>query len=694
MDAEGIPEHSGEDHDGVFAPCRAACPVHVDVPAYLSAVAEGRFSDALAIILERNPLPATCGRICLRPCEEGCRRCQVDFPVAIAAVKRAAADHGVYPAPQPADPRPERIAVVGSGPTGLTAACDLAQEGFHVTIFEAKPLLGGMMRYGIPAYRLPDKALDRDIDWILSHGVEARAGVRIGSDMSLDELRDSYDAVLVAVGLQRSRVLPIPGSDHPRVMAALPFLEASSRKEHVDVGERVVVVGGGNVAMDVARTALRQGAKKVTAVCLEDKDEMPASDHEIRAAQNEGVSIRCSWGPVEIVEDGDGLALITQLCQSVFDADGRFSPSFDPKVRERFPCDTVIFAIGQGADLEGLGLPTTPRGAPEVHPLTLKTPVEGVYAAGDAVSGPTKVIDAIAAGHRAAASIIADFTGDMSRLAELDIENAVLGEVPKVVAAKLETRRRVEMEELEYYERTDFTEVEKGYTEYEAAREAQRCLSCTTGARLQKDKCAACLTCTRVCPHGAPAVAMGGYPYFSADACHACGACAAECPAQAIALEGCSEREMSLRVQRQLARPKYQQVLAFVCGYTPEFMKALGPDARIITVPCLLRVSERAVMESLEIGAYRVLFSPCVEEMCRFPHAIPLVEKRVARIRSLLDQVGLADHFDVGGEPSQESSGPEDESRVDTEGPSGPVSSTEAAGDPTPEPAATKEVGA
>jgi NADPH-dependent glutamate synthase beta subunit-like oxidoreductase len=630
----------------VWAPCRAACPVHIDVPGYLSAVAEGRFTDALEIVLERNPLPSVCGRVCLRPCEEGCRRCQVDSPVAIAALKRAAADHGLYPAHQPVRQRPEKIAIVGSGPTGLTAAYDLAAEGYQVTIYEAKPLLGGMMRYGIPEYRLPDRALDRDIEHVLNRGVNARTGVRIGEDITLDELRAEHDAVLLAVGLQDSRGLPIEGASAPRVMYALPFLEASSRKEPVDVGDRVVVVGGGNVAMDVARTALRQGARKVTCVCLESRNEMPASDHEVREAENEGVSIRCSWGPLAVQCDGECVTgLEAQLCEAVFDRDGNFSPRFDESIRERFPADTVIFAIGQGADCTDLGVPITSRGGIETHPLTLQTPVDGVYAAGDVISGPTKIIDAVSAGHQAASAIIADLTGDMSRLADLAAENATLGQVPKVVAAKLETRRRVEMEELEYFERNGFEEIELGYTEYEAAREAQRCLSCTTGARLTQEKCASCLTCARVCPHGAPSIQLGGYPYFSADACHACGACASECPAHAIVLEGCSEREMSLKVQRELARPQYNQMLAFVCGYTPEFLASLEEDARIITVPCLLRVSERAVLESLEIGANRVVFSPCVEDMCRFPHAMPLVANRVERIKGLLRQAGLEEHF-------------------------------------------------
>lgn len=631
-----------------MAPCRARCPVHIDVPSYLSAVAEGRFSDALATVLERNPLPAVCGRVCLRPCEEGCRRCLLDEPVAIAHIKRAAADHGLYPVHVPVRRRPESIAVIGGGPTGLTAAFDLAKLGFAVTIYESQEKLGGMLRYGIPAYRLPDYALDRDIAHILDLGIEVETGVAAGKDVTLEELSEKHDAVLVATGLAISRSLPIGGADLPRVLTALPFLEAAAKGEPMAVGPRVLVVGGGNVAMDVARTALRSGAEAVDVVCLESRDEMPASEHELEEAEQEGVRIHCSWGPSEIVsEDGRVTGLSAKACTAVFDAEGRFAPTFDEEAIERFHADDVILAIGQGADAECFDVPLT-RGLIEVDPATLRTTNPDVWAAGDVVSGPTKVIDAIAAGHQAAASIVAELTGDATMLLELQAENEALGDVPEHVADKIETRRRVQMEKLEIYEAMDnFDEIELGYTEYEAAREAQRCLSCTTGARLAREKCAACLTCARVCPHGAPVIQLGGYPYFSADACHACGACAAECPAHAIKLEGCSGREMSLRVQRELARPKVGQVLAFVCGCTADTVGEIGKDARIIVVPCLLRASERAVMEALELGAHRVVFSGCVEDMCRFPNAIKHVAKRVARIRSMARELGMPESFEV-----------------------------------------------
>ncbi len=652
-----IPPHkaSEADKDRVFAPCRARCPVHIDVPGYLSAVAEGRFTDALEIVMQRNPLPSVCGRVCLRPCEEGCRRCNLDEPVAIAALKRAAADHGAYPLPRPMGTRPERVAIIGSGPTGLTAAHDLAQLGMKVTLFEEKPKLGGMLRYGIPNYRLPDDALDRDIGHIVSLGVETITGVRVGRDLNLDELAQTFDAVLIAAGLQGSRSVPIDGAHLPQVMTALDFLERSASGEKLDLGERVVVVGGGNVAMDVARTAIRQHAQSVDVICLESRDEMPASEHEIEDATLEGANVHCSWGPHAVIGDENVCALDTVRCTSIFDSEKRFAPEFDESELRRFEADTIILAIGQSADVGDLGINLTHRGSPIVDPVTLRTSHEGIYAAGDVVTGPTRIIDAIAHGHRAAAAIFGALVDDWSLLRELDLENTVLGEIPPHMSEMLETRRRIQMETVPFYEAIkNWGEIEEGYTEYEAAREAQRCLGCTTGARLAQEKCASCLSCMRVCPHGAPGVHVGGYMYFDMEACHACGTCASACPGSAISIEGCSPDEMVLRVQRALASPTIDQTIAFVCGHTRNALETLDPNARIVTVSCLLRVDESTVLQAFRSGAGRVAFSECDTGTCRFPHALKLVAQRERSIVSALTQIGMGDSFRIVGPASDE----------------------------------------
>jgi len=635
----------------LLAPCRAACPVHVDVPRYVQALAEGRFSDALGIVIERNPLPAVCGRVCLRPCEDGCRRCQLDEPLAIAQLKRAASDHGKYPTLEPVEKRAERVAVVGAGPAGLTAAYDLARLGYGVTLFESKPEAGGMLRYGIPAYRLPAQAIAEDVRFIADHGVDIVCGKTLGADLDLEQLRADYDAVVVAAGLQASRPLPIPGNDLPGTATALPYLAACRDGQPPALGERVIVVGGGNVAIDVARSARRAGAREVTMVCLESRDEMPASPHEIHDAEEEGVKFVPSRGMKAVVGTDHVEGLETVRCVSVFDADRRFAPTYDESDRQVIEGDAVIFAVGQGADVASLGLETTPRGLLVVDPATLATPTEGVYAAGDVTCGPTKVIDAIAAGHRVAASIHATLDGDDRLLEMLDEDFEKLGPIPEAVAVRLETRRRVQCERLEVYEAVEtFDEVEEGYTKYEAAREAQRCLACTTGAQLDRDKCASCLTCSRVCPYGVPVFQPGGYPYFNADACRACGACAAECPAGAIRLGGWNEEDVADKVAAGLRRPEKDKVIGFVCGYTHDLPSLLGKDAEIITVSCLLRVSDRIVLGAFESGAKKVVFSGCTEEGCRFPHAMPLVAERVCRVRALLEEAGMADDFVVSGE--------------------------------------------
>jgi len=404
-----------------------------------------------------------------------------------------------------------------------------------------------------------------------------------------------------------------------------------------------MVVGGGNVAMDVARTARRMGAEEVNVVCLESEAEMPASEEEVADAREEGVKLHCSWGPVEVaVAEENVCGLDVKRCVSVFDVDKRFSPVFDEDEVHRFGADTVIFATGQFADVRDIGVELTPRGGVIVDAESCLTSAPGVYAAGDVVTGPSRVVDAIAAGHRAAMCIVRDLTNDSRPLANLVEESAVLGQVPQSMKSKLETRKRVQMEKLEFYEAVKtFDEIEAGYTEYEAAREAQRCLGCTTGARLTREKCASCLTCLRVCPHGAPGVKIGGFLYFDAETCHACGACVSQCPAQAISLEGHSDQEMMQRVERILYEPSGDTTLAFACGCTPNLPQIPGNDVRTLTVTCLLRVAETTAFKALQSGASRIAFVGCVEANCRYPHARSLVAARTDKIAGTLHQLGL-----------------------------------------------------
>ena len=640
----------------VHAPCRAKCPVHIDVPGYLTAIAEGRYTDALEIVIARNPLPSVCGRVCLRPCEEGCRRCNLDDPVAIASLKRAAADYGAYPKPVPLARLGFSVGVVGGGPAGLTAAYDLAMAGFSVTIYDAKEKLGGMLRYGIPNYRLPDYALDKDIDFILELGITAETGVAVGTDVRLAELRERHDAVVVTAGLQGSRALPLPGADAPQVLAALPFLAAAACGERPHLGARVVVVGGGNVAMDVARTARRLGAKHVQVVCLESSEEMPASDHEVWEARQEGIEVSCSWGPMEVATDDVGVCgLDARRCTAVFDDERRFAPQYDDSETIRFHADTVIFATGQFADVAVLELELTPRGGIVIDRESMQASAPGVYAAGDVVNGPTKVVDAIADGHKVAALVLRDLTQDTSMLETLIDEAEALGTVPDSMKSKLETHRRIEMEKLEFYEAVHtFEEIEQGYTEYEAAREAQRCLGCASGARLSREKCASCLTCMRVCPHNAPMIKVGGFLYFDADTCHACGACESQCPAAAISIEGHSEEDMMRRATRLLDGTGEDTTLVFACGCTPNLPRMPGAQVKTLTTRCLLRVSESTALKALQSGAARISYAGCVEATCRYPHARVLVQQRIDSLKDTLTQLGMEDRLILTHEGTDE----------------------------------------
>ncbi len=519
-------------------PCVVACPAHVDARRYVSLCAEGRFTEALAVVLETNPLPAVCGRACMHPCEDECRRAKIDDPIAICMLKRAAADFGEYPERKPEAIRDERVAVVGSGPAGLTAAYDLGLLGYRVTIFEQHPELGGVLRYGIPPYRIPTEVLERDVDHILSVGIESVTGTRVGTDIPLEKVEADFDAIVVAPGLQLSRSLPIPGIDLPGIVGAMPFLAAVNAGEKVALGKRVLVIGGGNVAIDAARSALRLGADEVRLVCLEQRDSMPANSWEIEEAEEEGVEIIAGWGPREVLGQEAPTGLRVVKCLSVFDENKRFNPAFDEELSLEIPADTIIVAIGQGSDLTGLDAIKNERGQLHAAPEPRENAAR-IFTAGDAVYGPKRIIDAIAAGHRVAASVHAELSGESERLRELDREMIPVGEMPEEEKRKLGTKPRYESPKVCALDRAEcFDEYEQGFDRATAQREAQRCLSCTAGARVDTSRCAECVTCVRVCPFGVPRFDESGFPGFPLDMCRACGVCATECPAVAITLAG------------------------------------------------------------------------------------------------------------------------------------------------------------
>lgn len=469
-----------------WPPCTRACPAGIDVPGYLRYIAEGKPDAACALILEKVPFPGILGRVCMHPCEDACRRTEVfGQPISICALKRYAADKAgdVFERLlQEKESTGHRVAVIGAGPAGLTTAFYLGKKGHNVIIFEDRSKPGGMMRYGIPYYRLPEDVLDKEINQVLSMGIELETGKKLGRDFDLNALKqDGFEVVFIATGLQLSRKIDLEGAQSKDVFWGIDLLAEISEGKDIALKDRVLVVGGGNVAVDVALTALRVGAKEVTMACLESRDEMPANPWEIETALEEGVRLMTSWGPKRILQDNGkvtGAELIQ--CASVFDEGGNFCPAFND-MTEKIDVDQVILAIGQAADLsfvEDAGLLKVERGLIWINPETQETGMPGVFAGGDVGKGPGAIIDAISAGRRAAISIDRFLGGDGNigcRLAERPDSHSYAGKRERGFA----DMKRVDIPTLPLSQRHDgFPEIDLCLSDEDATREANRCLQC------------------------------------------------------------------------------------------------------------------------------------------------------------------------------------------------------------------------
>jgi heterodisulfide reductase subunit A len=481
-------------------PCQAACPAGVNVQGYMTLTGAGKFAEALALVRERMPFASICGRICVRPCESACKRGQLDAPSAICHTKRFLGDyeleHGLHSNPPMSELREEKVAVVGSGPGGLSAAYYLAIEGYQVTVFEKLPVLGGMLAVGIPDYRLPRDIIDAEIESLRAMGVTFRTGISFGQDVSVDDLEaQGHQAIFLSTGLHVSRGLGIEGEDLAGVMGGTDLLRKVALKEDVSVGKQVLVIGGGNVAIDVARTAIRLGADRVDLVCLETRDEMPALEREVTEAHEEGVLIHNSWGPKTILgEDGTVLGVEFKRCTAVFDEHGAFSPKFDEDEVMNLQCDTVLVAIGQtseGQVMGNLGLEMAPGGRILTDPETLATTRPGVFAGGDCTLGPATFVQAIAHGRQAALSIHSylEFGG----LREVEPkERPVDKQLNETERSRAKPIDRHGMPVLPPETRvTSFDQIELGFTEEMAKLEGQRCLWCGL--------CCQCGECVRKC---------------------------------------------------------------------------------------------------------------------------------------------------------------------------------------------------
>lgn len=582
-------------------PCRQACPVHTDAGGYVAAIAEGRFHDAYVIARRNNPFASICGRVCAAPCETACRRGKIDAPIAIRALKRFVAERygvesfastAVWDAAHPPVPPPTlpSVGIIGGGPAGLSAAHDLRLAGHPVTVYDAQTRFGGMMIMGIPEYRLARGLIAREIEAILALGVTARTGCRIGVDVTFDELLDRHAAVLLAVGTGRARQLDLPGRDLDGVVLALEFLLNVNQGYRVELGDRVVVVGGGNVAFDVARTSLRAGAhgdrgpepalvgasdaedarrsltttldtaraavragvRDVTVVALESPEEIPAAPEEIADAESEGIRIVYRRGPQRFVGNGQVAGLETIAVASVFDAQGRFAPTFIPGTEEVLPASTVIVAVGQSTDLSLLegaaGIERAPQGHVLVDRATLRTSHPQVWAAGDMAFGPRNLIDAIADGQRAAADMHARLVGGAPAPAPVAEQPVRIELSPRQgfrrLASGYDGLGRVDVPAAPTERRVGFGEVELGYDEEDAVLEASRCLRCFDNVMLQPELCILCGLCVDVCPYDCISIVradrMGvGAATSSAllldeDRCIRCGLCVNRCPPGAL----------------------------------------------------------------------------------------------------------------------------------------------------------------
>ena len=523
--------------------CRHACPVHTDACGYVTAIADGDYEGAYRIARAHNPFASICGRVCGAPCETNCRRRDVDAPVSIRALKRfvtdkfgpETGDYTIYrqanndamlpPGRGGPGGYPERIAVVGAGVSGLTVAHDLTRIGYKVTVFEADPEPGGMLTAGVPVFRLPRELVRHEIDAILSLGVELKCNMRLGRDFTIASLRqEGYRAIFLGIGLPKGRKLSLPGADNENVIDGMDFLRAFNAGTPLPLGKRIVVIGGGNVAYDVARSAVRpldtdeaasdhvaydvarsalriSADKEVHVVCLESRQEMPADEIEVLEGAEEGIHLHNQRGPREFVVQGGQLkALRTVRCTAVFDASGRFNPSFDETQVEDIPADSVIFAIGQTSDLSFLAPEdgvSSERGLIKVNRETYQTTSPDIFACGDIAHGPRLFIDAIASAQIAARSMHDFLRGTRTEVAvrkQWRPAAYTMAEgwdtIPRESPPTLESDRRAASLEI----------VEESYPEAQARTQAERCLRCNVNTVFDTAMCVACNGCVDVCP--------------------------------------------------------------------------------------------------------------------------------------------------------------------------------------------------
>jgi formate dehydrogenase beta subunit len=646
-----------EDSHGrsLIPPCQVACPLHMEIREYVDLVAQGKVLEALQVIREGNPFPSICAYVCTHPCEDACRRSQVDKPIAIRALKRFAVEFGGdrMIELEAETTQGEKVAVVGSGPAGLACAYYLRKLGYPVTIFEAYSELGGMLRVGIPQYRLPREVVDTEVQRLIHMGVEIKTNTRV---ISLDLLFDmGYKAVFITVGAHQSLRMGIEGEESPGVIDGATFLREVNLGLKPSLGEKVAVVGGGNVAMDAARAAVRLGASKVSILYRRSRAEMPAGPEEIEQALEEGVETMFLVAPTKM-KRGNGRLSVTCIKMELGepDAGGRRRPVPIEDSEFDMAFDTLITAIGQAPQIsEDFRLRLGRGSTIQVDPVTLTTNRAGVFAGGDAVTGPATVTQALASG-RQAAFRIDDFLRHRYPVVDKEEREILSGELSPKTIEMIRKIERLEPPVIPPEARTkEFKPVELIYNWEAAVDEARRCLRCGMGAEiLFQDKCATCLTCLRVCPYHVPYLDDGGTIQIPADQCQACGICVTECPARAIVLrKPYSRRHIDEELEHALksaAESKSKPlIIGFCCQYGLFGTGALASLWRegkagiwIVPVLCVANLEEGHILRAFEMGAEGVFIAGCGEQCSRENTAFWVLQ-RVEEVRRALSQISL-----------------------------------------------------
>ena len=490
------------------SPCKAGCPAHIGIQGYMKLAAQGKYTEALELIKQENPFPAVCGRICPRKCESECTRGNLDDPLAIDEIKKFIAEKDLHAGsryiPRKRHEYGNKIAVIGAGPAGLSCAYFLALDGYNVTVFEKEKLPGGMLTFGIPAFRLEKDVIDAEIDVLRALGVTIKTGIEVGKDVTIPQLRkEGYEAFYIAVGAQAGRMLNLPGEDAAGVMTGLDFLRKVNLGDRPQLSGKVAVIGGGNVAIDVARTAVRTGAQKVTMYCLEKREEMPALPEEIEEALHEGISIENSWGPKQILtRNGKVSGVEFKRCTAVFNAEGKFSPTYNENETITIDADYVLLSVGQAIDwgklLEGTTIELNPNKTIKVDPITFQTSEPDVFAGGDVVTGPKFAIDAIAVGkegaislhrfvHKGQSLVLGRLKRDYKPLDKENLDLEGYDRIPRQRPLDKETHGAPAMRD-----------TRGTFTEDQVKKETERCLSCGASV-IDEFMCVGCGQCVTQC---------------------------------------------------------------------------------------------------------------------------------------------------------------------------------------------------